>query len=280
MKTNLYYKDYYRRVEAAGENVMFVYLKIASYPRLLLEVFIRKNFGERYFSFGKSLRMALVLAIIPFFHFQLVGLYYKIKGWFSIEDQFTSLHAQATLYEAFEKISVPFFFITYSTWYIFLAAFLVMAFKRRQEIKRNPSVFDFKKFSLYGGDFNPRFFSFKIGGKQPNVRTVETLIEPTFFLVIGIVLLVLDQWVGLLLTLSSLMYSFSYVIAYRMGDHFVMDKIDQMISNEELMNSFVENKPARQTRGFRVFGSRPKDKETRERVAEKFFVDEEAFEVS
>lgn len=37
--------------------------------------------------------------------------------------------------------------------------------------------------------------------------------------------------------------------AYRQGDHFIMDKIDEMICNEEMVSSFVEDRDSSQTRG-------------------------------
>ncbi|CAG5011145.1 hypothetical protein DYBT9275_04891 [Dyadobacter sp. CECT 9275] len=55
MKTNLYYRAVFRRQSMLNEFVMDFFLYFCSYPRLMLEVFVRKNFGERYFSFFSAL---------------------------------------------------------------------------------------------------------------------------------------------------------------------------------------------------------------------------------
>ena len=68
--------------------------------------------------------------------------------------------------------------------------------------------------------------------------------------------------------------------AYTIGDHFIMDKIDEMICNEEMVNSFVEGRDSSETRGFSTYGRKPTDPETRRRLADAFMEDTEEIVVA
>lgn len=262
MKKNLYFRNVYKRSDPASTLAVKVFQKLASYPRLLLEVFIRKNFGERYFTFGKAINAAIVIAIIPLLHY----FYFEASTYFQYSDVRTQM--------------IGMFSVGYASWYLFIIIFLVIAYKRKLEIARNPSVFDFAKFSLHTGDINPRFYKIKLFGKVPDTRLVETLYEPAFFFFIGIALYLMAQMVGLLLVVSAILYRLSYIGAYRLGDDFVMDKIDEMICNEEIFGSFVEDKDASQTRGVRYYGRKPNDESVRRKLIDSFIEEEEVVEVS
>jgi hypothetical protein len=247
MKKNLYYRTMYKRSNVFKSFSVNVFQFLASYPRLLLEVFIRRNLGERYFTFFGSIVMAFILAVLPLFLTGVIGLFGRTRSF-----EFTS-------------------FITGNlTWYVFLAAFVFFALKRREEIKRNPSVFDFGRFSLSSGEHHPLFYQIKRGGIPPNPRTVETLLEPLFFFIIGLVLVLFGQLVGWLILVCSVLYGLSYRGAYKLGDDFVMDKIDEQIANEETFNAFVADQEPRLTRGMRFYGRRPVDPEKRKKVADSF----------
>ncbi|MFD1000203.1 hypothetical protein ACFQ21_12850 [Ohtaekwangia kribbensis] len=230
---------------------------MSSYPRLLLEVFIRKNFGERYFSFSKAILLSIILVIVPLLLSG--GLFFFSRN---------------------SHLVTGTFLMFYVTWYIFVAAFLYFSIIRWKEVKRNPSVFDFEKFSLYTGDIDPRFYNFKIKGVTPTPRTVETIYEPAIFLIAGIVCFLFAQPIGLLLISCSILYHFSYKGAYRLGDEFVMDKMDEMILNEEMFDSFVEGKDSSETRGVRFYGRRPADENVRTKIVSSFTEEQiEAVEV-
>ncbi|WP_276366258.1 hypothetical protein [Chryseolinea sp. H1M3-3] len=130
MKKNLYFQTFYKRSNPAATLAVKVFQAIASYPRLILEVFIRKNFGERYFTFGKAVNAAMIMAIIPPIH------YYVFQA--STLFQYMSIQTQI----------MAMFAVGYTTWYLFIIIFLFVAYRRKREIDRNPSVFDFARFSL------------------------------------------------------------------------------------------------------------------------------------
>lgn len=253
MKKNLYYRSIYGRSNILKGAILIFFFTFSSYPRLLLEVFIRKNFGERYFSFISAVTITILLSVWPF-----------------ISAGITHMLSFGGYGRTFDFGDV---FQHYFTWYLFLLAFMYKSMERNEEIKRLPSVFDFARFSLYTGERHPRILAFKWKGKSLDVRQVETLVEPGLFFFIGLFLMLIGQSVGTLLVLSSIFYSLSYMTAYMIGDHFVMDKIDEMICNEEMVGSFVEDREPSETRGFSFYGRKPTDPETRRKLADAFTED-------
>lgn len=249
MKKNLYYKEVFQRRSLTMEWLLDLFLSFASWPRMLLEVFIRKNFGERYFSALSAIYILIVFSIIPF----LTG------GW--------SLGFGG---RSFMDVIVDNIF-----WYLYLATFIGMCIVRGREIQRLPSVFDFGRFSMSAGQILPFFYTIKLGGKRADTRIIETLLEPALFFVIGILFCLIGQSVGVLLLVSSIMYSLSYVAAYHKGDNFIMDKIDMIICNEELVSAFVDDLDTSKTRGVHYYGRKPADPETRRQLAKGFIEEKE-----
>jgi len=170
------------------------------------------------------------------------------------------------------------FMLHYLTWYLYLAGFIAMCIDRRNEIKHLPSVFDFGRYSLSAGSIHPRFLDYQPYGKRLSVRTIETMIEPGFFLLIGLVLCLLQQRIGVVIVISSICYSLSYLGAYHRGDNFVMDQIDELICNEELTASFIEGLAPNETRGINYYGRKPADPDLRRRLAENFIQDDDIAE--
>ncbi|MFM7851511.1 MAG: hypothetical protein ACKO96_06220, partial [Flammeovirgaceae bacterium] len=168
-----------------------------------------------------------------------------------------------------------FSFESYWSWYLFVLLYVLFCFIRKIEMQRNPSVFDFGRFSLSTGESLPLFYQVKIFGGTPDPRTVETILEPLLFLVVGFVLTLFGQSVGWLILVCSILYGLSYHGAYKLGDDYVMDKIDEQIANEETYKAFVEGKEPHLTRGMRFYGRRPVDPEKRRQVADSFIVDSE-----
>jgi hypothetical protein len=245
MHKNPYFRLVLRRRSAIADAFTSFFIFFASYPRLLLEVFIRRKFGDRYFSLTSALT---VVAFFFFFPYLISFAYVPAYRYDQIE-----LFGFA---KAFPSI------------YIFLGLFLVVSIWHYIDIKRGPSVFNFEKFSLYGGEPNPLFWKIRIGGKVPTPRLIETVYEPLLFLIIGWILIKMDIAVGYIIFTASIFYSFSYVAAYKMGDDFIKDKIDEMICNEDMEEAFVENVTSR--RGFQFRGEKPDSREQRSTLADEF----------
>ncbi len=255
MQKNLYYRTVFRRENVIKKAIYDFFLSIASYPRLLLEVFIRKNFGERYFSLASVLTITVILLVFPGLINGLMSLGHRGGFGGGFDDDYGRR---------------PGFFSESVLWYLFIAAFLVFSALRWLEIRRNPSVFDFKKFSLYTGDINPLFNKIKIMDKPVSTRWIETFFEPLAFFILGFILYLFKQKLGLLLCISSICYGLSYAAAYHNGDNFVMDKIDEMILNERQHDAFVDEEDADKTSGVRFYARRPNTKELREKVLTSF----------
>ncbi len=236
-KSNLYFQHVYGRKNLLMEFFNEVFLKISSYPRMVIEVMIRKNFGERYFSLATAICIFAILAFLPYAGESLFG------GFFSSN---------------LDKYS----------WYLFDALFAGCIIKHLWEGSYAPGVFDFGRFSLYAGDIHPLFSTLNIWGWKPDVRTIEVILEPGLFFIIGLVLNQMGLCLGLLLVVVSLIYCLSYYAAYAKGDNFIMNMIDEMIMNEETENAFVRGDSGDQTRGVRFYAERPKLYAMREKVAE------------
>lgn len=242
-KKHHFYREVFRRKNLIKDFLLPLFLSIASYPRMILEVFIRKNFGERYFSFATAITVFTILLILPFaFSFNYYGMY------------------QPDLWSVLKENKL---------WYSFCIFFLYISYQRKEEIKRLPSVFDFSRFSLYGGDIHPFLIDLIYKQKAFTIRQAEIFIEPLFFFLIGLALSIIGQApLGILIIICSLLYSLSYSGAYYLGDNFIMDKIDEMICSEELVNTFVSDLPPSETRGFHVFGRKPASEDKRRKVYE------------
>ena len=256
MTKNLYYTYVVRRRNVIKEALLNFFLGLSSYPRLLLEVFLRPNMGERYFSMATSITMTIILVYYPIVKYQV--------------DK--ALAFTTFSYSQNAKMS---FWGQYLTWYLFLALFVFYTFKRFMEVRRNPSVFDFGRFSLCRGDIHPAFFKITLFGWKANRRSIAIFYEPALFLIAGILLSLLSQKLGTLLIMSSIIYSFSYMAAYKRGDDFIMDIIDNKIMNEDMGESFVENPDGISARGTEYFGKKPKAKSSRQNLADEMVDDSE-----
>lgn len=242
MKKNLYFRHHYARKNVLMEFVSELFLKLSSYPRLIIEVIIRRRFGQRYFSMATAITVGLILAILP-----LVGAF-KQGGFFA-----GTVDACA--------------------WYLFLVMFMGYSVKHWWETIHYPGTFDFARFSKYSGDIHPMFGKINFWNWQPDVRVIETLLEPGLFFLIGLLLHLVGFSLGMLLIVVSIIYGWSYWAAYKRGDDFTLNLIDEMIMNEEMENAYVLNKPTDQTRGVRFHATKPKIYTMRQKLAESFIED-------
>lgn len=234
MKKTLNFETEMERRNILKDIFMALFLMFASYPRLLLEVFVRKNMGERYFSMASVLTIFVILAAVPF-----------------IIVQTTS----------------PYVIAQNKLWYLFLALFLFAANKRRLEIKRLPSVFDFGRYSKTKGVTNPLLYKFSIF-KNLGIRNMRKFGEPSIFFVAGLLLLLIQQWLlGGLLIVSSILFSLSFAATFYYGDHKIMDIIDDIMKTEDMVKSFLDDDDdSISPRGVEFFGRKPGSKEMRQKV--------------
>ncbi|UFH54804.1 hypothetical protein [Spirosoma sp. KNUC1025] len=253
MKKSVYYQVMYRRRNVIKEALLNFALGLSSWPRMIIEVLIRRNQGERYFSASGAVTLTVLLTIAPIVLIE--PMRYRFGG-----------------------TTVSVFFSTFLTWYLYLVAFMYYAAQRHEEVKRLPNVFDFARFTKSTGIIHHWFRNFKFNGRGFDTREIETLLEPGLFFFTGLIMWFSGQPIGFVLLVSSLFYGFSYSAAYHIGDNLLMDKIDEQICNEELVRTFVEDTDPANSRGFAFYGRRPADPDARRRVADMFMAEDEIVE--
>lgn len=254
MKKNFYFKEIVKRQNLLRDFVLSFFLSLSSYPRLLIEVFIRKDFGERYFRLSSAITVFVIVASLP-----LLSRFFTED--YSEEGETSFLTGSLTLY-------------------IYLCAFMFFSIKRHMETRRNPSVFDLEKYSLYNGTIHPFFNDLKIANKSVPTRLIETVLEPAPFFIAGVILSLLHQQLGGLLIFCSVFYSLSQVAQYERGDNYVMDMLDQMILNKGLEDAFVNDVSPEENMCIRPLGRKPADREMRRRLLSNMMEEEEVFVVT
>jgi len=232
---------------------------------MLIEVFLRRNFGRRYFSLPSAFFFCIALSLI-----------YHLSGLFNSRG--TRLHQMFASDEEMHALDVQAHNQTFG-FYVFLAVFLCFCFARFLEMNNRPSEYDFKHYSRYSGD--QASWLLKLSGYiTSSPRTVEIGIEPALGFFAGLFINVLGlHAVGMIVMVCSVLYSLSYWAAYQVGDDFVFDKVDERIWNENLERAFVDGLDVSQTNGARFYGRRPTDPETRRELAKTFVEDEDGVDV-
>lgn len=250
MKKNLYYRDVIKRDNILKQLFLALFSIVTSYPRLLLEVFTREKFGSRYFKLSAAISLAIPLALLPFMKRSLFGF----------------------------KFDTPAMTLDNVLWYGFLVCFLMVCVKHHRYSRRETAAFDFNKYSLSSGHFNKHFLKvLKMSNRNYTPRSVETLLEPGLFFILGLLLCILQVKLGVLLVICSVLYSLSYVAAYNSGDNFLLDKIDEIIANRNLEKIFIDDVPKSDADEFEArFSRRPTDGNLRRRAVEFMFEEEEA----
>lgn len=249
MKKKPSYQSVLERNNALKEIVLNFFFALSSGPRLILEVFIRKNFGCRYFFMASAYTAAAILAIVPLISNGILYIFTRYGG-YRFPDNF---------------------WLDHIFWYGFIAAFLVMSYKRNREVKNGPSIFDLAKYSYCTGAIDKRFYD--LGGKKWTVREIETFVEPAFCFIIGVLILSIDNNLGWLIVISSICYSLSYRGAYYNGDNYIMDILDKQILGEGLVKNVLEGKQGEDANGVQVYGRLPVSLEVRRKLLPHFFED-------
>lgn len=224
-----YYQSLFGR-NVINTKVVPAFLQIICLPKLVVEVFIRRRMGERYFSSVWAVLAGIILYWLP-------DPLYKIYHWHDTP-----------------------------TYFVFFTGYVIMSVYTYFEIRRAPSVFDFKRFSLDPGKSLPFFHRIKIFGKTPTQRTIDVYLEPLLCLLVGFLLILGSQYMtGTVIFICSLCHFISNLSFAIRGDHFIMDKIDQIICNQDLSETFVQDRDM-SPRGVPFYAQKPTTKELREGI--------------
>lgn len=250
MKRVSYYRTVFPRRNPVKDWILSLFLGSTTFARLIIEVFIRKNMGRRYFRFSGAIVTAIGLLTVPFFPLVLdlfVPSYFGYGFWGTIKE--------------------------YSLWYVFVGVFLYFSYLRYKDIKHLRSLFDYEHFSLSTGTVIKQLSDLKFRGKDISPRIREIFIEPLPFFIGGLLLMLLGQkLLGGLFVFSAIVYCISSARAYAEGDDYMLDLIDEIICNRELVRTFKSDEPTQH--GFQFYGDKPNSQQLRDEMLNEMFDDD------
>lgn len=200
-----YFKIMYGRGLIKWFFLQFIYT-ICTPFRLILEVFIRRRMGERYFSGFVCLFWSILFIGGSVFSF-------TNQAKFVVPEPYLSnLNAVG----------------------IFGILFFAFSIWRWVESYQSPSKVSFDKFSKSSGDLTLLFKMLQ--HKNVSTRLIEIWLEPLLFFLIGGVLLVIPEtrYLGLFIVGCSIFYSLSYRASYALARDYILDIIDEKISTTEV----------------------------------------------
>lgn len=247
MNIEAYYRSVHMRTNKMKTALYGLFLQLSSFTLIPIEVFFRKNMGLRYFSMFHAFMTCLLLAVIPLMSGGLGTMF------MSMFNRYGSYG-----YNWFHFNMDQLIFI------IYLILVLVASWKRAKEIKTEPAVFDFQKFSLYSGDIHPLIRNF--GGRAWDIRTIETKIEPLVSFVTGVLIYSLSHPLGIMLMSFSFINMLGQRAAYYFGDQYMLDEIDKLILNREIKETFLGEKE--ESNGVRTPWVKPHNPDVRKRILE------------
>lgn len=209
------------------------FMMFASAASSIIEVFMRRKFGERYITLSQS----LIITIGMFFAYEYILKPFRLKGGLFLM--------------------------------IFTAIYLGFAIYHRSEITKYGTAYDFKRFSLSDGEIAP-FWSKIIGrnilGLKINLYRVHVFFEPLIPILIGAFFLLFDftRAVGGTLFFCGFVFGLKNFTKAQRGRNWVLDNIDKKISNEMKYDIFIGRKPRNETKGLYFPIELPEDEETRQ----------------
>ena len=208
-----------------------IFLIFASHASAIVEVFLRKRFGERYITLAQSIGIFFVMVAAMMFD--------PLKNLLGL------------------------------SWFLFALVFLGFSIRHRLEIKKYGTAYDFKRFSLSDGEILPFWWNI-IGKRFLGIKityyTVVTALEPAIPIIAGIILTIFGftRPVGILLFFCGILYALRNFDKARQGRNWVLDNIDKKISDEMKYDVFIGRKSKKDTKGVYLPIELPEDKETRQ----------------
>ncbi|MDH7911345.1 hypothetical protein [Winogradskyella sp. SYSU M77433] len=232
-KRNIFIEIHSSRNNTALEFFSSFFMLFASHASAIVEVFLRRRFGERYITLAQSIGLFIVINVA----------YGFLDKWFRLKGGGTFL-------------------------FLFSVGFLVMAIIHRLEIKKYGTTYDFKRFSLSDGEIAPFWWELignKFLGVQISSYHVRVLLEPALPIFIGGLLSFFEfsKAVGIILIFCGFVYGVRNFVKAQKGRNWVLDNIDKKISNEMKYDVFIRRKSKKDTKGVYLPIELPEDKQTR-----------------
>ncbi len=252
MKSNPTVKSYFYTVYGSGsflrDGIYNLILAISFIPQTIVSVLFRRNLGERYFSFSTTLLMLLGMTIPV-----LIGMG-NPNAW-----------RHVTGFNPFNITSL-----------LFLVFLGYQAYKRRQEFDTTSEEISCNRFSYYDGKNDSKIWNF-LTAKMPfllqngNMRRVRMYSEPLVLIMAGLSLMVLIYTIatGFLLLVCGILQIWRVKAQYQRGRDYMLDKVDEIIADEEMANVLLENRLPEDARGFGLFSPVPIDEQMKAKVVDR-----------
>ncbi len=230
-------------------------LMFSSWPSLVVEIFTRRKFGERYFSLASCFT---TIGIVLFFTVWFTD--WQVWLWRSMGYgvQYSDVRGGNA-----SKIVIL----------IFAAIALFVSFRHKREIKRQGKTLDMERFSQSGGigcSYWYRLYEILpswLADRYPvHEETLLRFYEPISAILVGLVCTILPftRILGLVLIVCGTFYYWRSSVSYAQGRHLVLDMIDKLILNEEMEAVFVNDAPPEEHSGVFVMAPRPESQDMRQ----------------
>ena len=220
--------------------LIYIFLgSIASLGASIVEVFLRKKFGERYL----TLSLSIIIFLAMNFAYDYLAMIAVAMGARISRDGEVFL-------------------------FIFSLIYLGLSIMHRLEIRKYGTTYDFNRFSLSDGERAP-FWRKIIGKKFLKIKVtsylVSVLLEPFIPIIIGLLMLPFEfsSIVGAILIFSGICYALKNFGMAQSGRNWVLDNIDKRITNEVQYDVFIGRKPKSETKGVYLPIELPEDEATR-----------------
>lgn len=230
MNNNQFHKEQ-RRDNNFLNDILEFFSNNSSHPKLLLEVFVRKNFGKNYFNMGSVISVAWRVALLPILLYYIPKLYNYVMN---SEWNYTFNEWYGKNHNGYQSYHDDFWHI-YIGWYVLLIAFLVFAFIRWFEVMRIGE--NSTNTSTYNGDINRLFTKLNFLG-QATPKMISVVYEPLVLFVVGLIVKLMGQNVGWVIMISSIFYSLGYLSDFRFGNKIITLEWDKIKKNKEVRKIF------------------------------------------
>ncbi len=250
-KRNIFIEINQGRTNYVKEILVGFLMLFASHGSAIIEVFMRKKFGERHITLAQSIGIFIaIIYAFPLYAFIYLTLTSSVFGM-----SFSKKIEMAT--QATDR------FLT-----LFMLVFLIFSIYHRLEIRRYGTTYDFKRFSLSDGEIMP--FWWKIIGKnygfgKITYYLVVVLLEPAIPILLGLLFMLIPftRITGVLIFACGVLFMIRNFHKAQLGRNWVLDNIDKQISGQMKYDVFVGRKPKKDTKGIYLPIELPDDDETR-----------------
>ncbi len=246
-------QNIFRISQGARVNLFHFYItasiaSLSSWPASIVECFMRRKFGERYFTLSTCLGIFTLMLI----------------GGVALAD----------------KMGYKYFI----TWFAFAGIYLWLSIRHRMEIKKYGTAYNFDRFSLSDGrihDFWWQIIGKEYGGIKIDRYLFHVLLEPSAPFLVGFILIAnpYTRAVGLLLMVCGILFAFRAFVKIQNARNAVLDIIDDQIVAEYQRSVIMEDKTPEESAGLYLPIELPDNRDVRARLSNKLRQELESYDI-